>query len=343
MFRTSTFLTTALALIMPTSALAHHVDAEISISSASPIFVTVSNQSGSSDANERLLTMMNPAQITVKGEALCKNSSVIDSIQLHFGLDYIESGPNGHTLWGVWDSSEPLLYENRNSASYSITHDVALGDTWAVGTLVTLAPNAVKVVEDQLKAYVNNGGSAIDFLRTDAAFETAVTANATVACERNGSVFFDTVPRTVTMHILYKGDPNIQVQTVGNGPDAVAPNQPTLPPFAIYAPQLKGAIALGYSDHGRGDSRDRGPIDIDDDGDDESDRFVDYGTYEVYNIEEACYDDLWSGYVSYSSDDLCGDPRMAVTSDGVCVFVDDGCVPQEFDSCRTLDGCCDGL
>ena len=232
-FFTNTVALFALVLfLMPTSTLANHVDAEISISTASPIFVSVSNLSGSTNVNERLLTMITPAEITVKGHAQCKNGSAAQSVQLHFGLDYIESSPKGHKLWGIWDSSEPYLPETISTA-YSISHNINISPTWELGTLVTLHPNAVKVVEDNLKAYVSNGGSAIDFLRADASFETVVIASATVACERDGSVFYDTVSKPTTMHVLYKGDPNLEAQTIGQNPNQVNPNQPGSPSYAL--------------------------------------------------------------------------------------------------------------
>jgi hypothetical protein len=328
--------------LMPVSALANHTDAEIDISSTSPIFVSVSNLSGSTNVNERLLTMTTPATINVKGQAQCKNGSAVQSVQLHFGLDYIESGPNGHTLWGVWDSSSPQLFGPTNDTPFDITHDVNISPTWQLGTLVTIVPNAVKVVEDNLKAYVNNGGSALDFLRADAAFETTLTASATVACEKNGSVVFDTVSQTTTIHILYKGDPNLEVQTVGQNPNQVAPNQPALPEYAIYAPQLKGAIIVGHKAGGRGNAQPPGDDqDVRDPvtGDEIS---VAYAEFPRYNIADGYFErELWSGYVSYLADAVCSEPVMAVTGDGECVLLEDGCFPQEFDSCRTLDGCCD--
>ncbi len=237
--------------LVPVSALANHVDAQVSITSVSPIFVSVSNTSGSTNVNERLLTMTTPATITVRGGAQAKNLAVVQSVQLHFGLDFIQSGPNGHTLWGIWDSSAPQLFQSTNSVQYDITHDIAISPTWDLGTLVTLRPNAVKVVEDQLKAYVNGGGKALDFLQQDAAFEIPVKVYATVTAERNGSVFFDTVGATTTMHILYKGDPNLKVQTVGNNPNTLLPNKPNLPQVAVYAPQMKGSIAPARKPFGK--------------------------------------------------------------------------------------------
>ncbi len=343
----------ALALA-PMSALANHVDADITISSVSPIFVSVSNLSGSTNVNERLLTMTTPATITVKGQGQCTNLAAVQSVQLHFGLDYIESGPNGHTLWGVWDSSAPQAFQSTNNAQFEITHDIAISPTWSIDTLVTIAPNAVKVVEDNLKTYVSNGGKALDFLRQDGSFETTVTASATVACERNGSVFFDTVSQSTTMHVLYNGDPNLEVQTVGQNPNGVQVNQPALPEYAVYAPQLKGAIILGHAKGGVvRPPDDRDPIDdrdpTDDDGeirdpvDENDDRSVEYATFPVYDIATGTYlREPWTGYVSYWADDVCDAPQMGVTGDGVCVQVPE-CLPQEFDSCRTVDGCCDGL
>lgn len=301
--------------------------ASIGIVSATPmIHVTVRNVSNSTSSDKRqLATVSPPPAYSLDGQVFCKailgGSTRLVESQLLFGTPVVLVNEAGAGIWpiGVWDSSDPIEYDaNISSADVSFDHLIDLPTTWNGG--LELGFNPAKVVEDHLATWVQNGGSAADFLRQDDVFEVQIPVNLVGVCRNTSSYgvheYAGYTRRWITASVFYQGDPDVVDPirpAVGVAGSLLGPSLP--PQFHVYSP----ASQQPAEDDGREPT---------------------FARFAIYDVETASYDGLWSGWVTYSGDICPVNPQPAVTPTGECVLVE-ACVPVEFDSCRALAGCCD--
>lgn len=251
----STSLFTALSLSLLTATAAHadelkltHGVSNLLITSAVPdLNLSVRNLSGSPLAADRELVMVSAQPLVeVEAQVWCREMSSgqndLRSVELTFGTSDVYIGPNGYDVMdlGVWDASEPLLYQGGlSSDEVYLDHQLDLPTTWDGG--FTLGFNPVKVVEQRLQAYVNNGGTAADFLRQDDVFETTIDLNVVAWCEYQGTYVDVLYPgmrtREVTVAIFYHGDPEIQDDPITPiaTPGTITTTPPP-PPLTLTAP-----------------------------------------------------------------------------------------------------------
>ena len=275
--------------------------------------VSVVNLSGSSDAEERELTVVSSApEIAVNGQVLCEEGSTVTEIKFLMGTVGIYNGKQLQEGF-IWDSAEPLVYDTVSRGRlFSFDEEVETPLTFDRHAGIVISGfDPVRVVEWELLKFVLNGGSVVDFLRTDDVYETTFEVHAVGICDTGSGEkhFYET--REVTAYIFYHGDPNITPQVVGGGEKDVVADAPLSK--VVYIEEEEEEI-----------------------------REVVYERFEIYDVDNSAYSGLWAGYVTYMSAEESRTPQMAVTSDGICVQVV-GDLPEEFESCRTLDGCCAGL
>ena len=304
--------------------------ASIGITSATSSFnVAVRNISPSTDADERELYVVSaPPDYSLSGQVFCKpilgGTTRLVSSQLLFGNALLQTTAEGTTIldWGVWDESAPIVYGgNIESANAHFDHAIDLPPTWNGG--IELGFNPVKVVEDRLADYVDGGGSAVDFLRTDDVFEVQIAVNLAGTCQNTSDygvkLYSGYTRRWITARVFYEGDPNLHEQPAITLPDQI--QAPSLPPqLYVYAPIARSGRGDGTSD---GDGR-----------------TATFERYPIYDVRAGVYEELWSGWVTLTESSCTGTPQTAVTPTGECVLVE-ACMPADFTSCRALDGCCD--
>jgi hypothetical protein len=249
---TSVFTALSLSLFAHTAQadelkLTHGVSSILITSAVPDINLSVRNLSGSSLSEDRELVMVSAQPVVdVEAQVFCRQMSSgqndLRSVELTFGASDVYIGANGYDVMevGVWDGSEPLLYQGGlSSDEVYLEHQLDLPTTVNDGSW--LAFNPAKVVEQRLQAYVNNGGTAADFLRQDDVFEVDISMNVVVWCEYQGTYVDVMYPgmrtRPVTVAIFYHGDPNIQddpITTVGT--IGTITTTPTPPPLTVTAP-----------------------------------------------------------------------------------------------------------
>lgn len=235
----------AAAVGIPSMSFAVH---DVIISSNIPILnISVRNVSASTDPALRDLRVTSPTPVVnVKGQVWCKSfqqgQTRADTAQVLFGNVSLWVQPGGVDLLtiGAWSSSPVVaLGGNETLRNYDISAPVNFPDRWNGG--ISLGFNPVKVVEDRLEQYVDNGaGSEADFLRVDDVFETTVTMSAAGWCDyaspnlTPGS-YAGLRQVEVPVHIFYHGDPDIQDPVVAVGSPGTI-QAPPPPPGPAYAP-----------------------------------------------------------------------------------------------------------
>lgn len=212
---------------IPTMSFAVH---DIIVSSNIPALnISVRNLSGSPDPALRDLRVTSPMpMLNVNGQVWCKSfqnaHTRADAAQILFGNVSLMSTQNGVDALtvGAWSASDVEgLGADETLRNYSIAAPVEFPDHWNGG--VTLGFNPVRVVEDRLDNYVQNGaGSEASFLRVDDVFETTITLNAVGWCEYdsqnlNGKRYAGLREIEVPVHIFYHGDPEIEDQVTAVG------------------------------------------------------------------------------------------------------------------------------
>jgi hypothetical protein len=311
--------------------------ASIYIGSATPYLnLSVQNLSGSSDPEERELVMTSPMpEYELSGQVFCDailgGTTELKRAQLMFGHGIVMSSQGGGTtLWptDMWDASEPQLFGGVTAADVDFQHELDIPTTWQGGP-ITLGFNPVEVVEKRLADYVTNGGTAADFLRTDDVFEVEVGVNLVGVCENTSDYgvneYVGYTRRYITVAIFFHGDENIEdpITQVGGLPGdiAVGSSSPLLLKVrAPLSPRVSRVLASREEEPPTG---------------------REYVRYNEYDPTTSSYLGLWSGWVTPSEDDTCYEhPVTAVTPDGRCVLVDEGCVPASFGRCAQVTGCC---
>lgn len=252
MSRLHTLIGAAVIALSPTAAAASEADMsfaihDVSVSSNIPALnISVRNLAASRLPANRNLRVTSPKpMLNVSGQVWCKSFNAAHtraaSARVLFGNAHVVSSPDGADVYpiGTWSPSPMVnLGADEMLRNYSINAPVDFPDHWTGG--FTLGFNPVKVVEDRMKQFVENGaGSEADFLRVDDVFETTITMNAVGWCEyksQNIDGRYAGVRRIeVPVHIFYHGDPDIEDTT------AVVESSGTLqapppPPGPAYAP-----------------------------------------------------------------------------------------------------------
>lgn len=216
--------------------------ASLPILSATPyVNVTVRNLSASTDPEDRVLTVVSaPPVVDVEAQAFCVPVAVqaggwtrLDRAQLMLGGPIIAQFPDGYEVvdWTVWDRS-PMVdgFGNVTASDLAFEHAIDLPQTWD-DPLIDFGFNPVGLVEEHLETWVDNGGSAADFLREDAVFEAHVDLNVVAWCVNTTQFGERTYPgittRPLTIAVFYQGDPDIREPSRWGTPtDVLAPKPP---------------------------------------------------------------------------------------------------------------------
>ncbi|MCW5725063.1 MAG: hypothetical protein KIS81_08890 [Maricaulaceae bacterium] len=219
--------------------------------------VAVRNMSGSPHPAHRLLRVISPDPVVnVSGQVWCQNynhaSTAARGAQVLFGNVFLHQSPNGVDVvtLGAWASSaRHPMNGSQTLVNFQISTPMNLPQTWDSQALVTLGFNPVQVVEQRLAQYVQQGGSAAQFLRTDDVFETTVTLNAAGWCQyqtQNINGEYAGVRRVqLTVRIFYQGDRNIDEHpTVAQTPGGINAPQPSQP-LGVAAPHDPNNSARG--------------------------------------------------------------------------------------------------
>ncbi|HZV85359.1 MAG TPA: hypothetical protein VFF48_10280 [Brevundimonas sp.] len=249
------------ALIALTASAAAASDAEmsfaihdVSVTSNLPALnISVRNLSASRLPAQRNLRVTSAKPVvSVAGQVWCKSFNAAHtraaSARVLFGNAHIASTPDGADVYpiGTWSPSPMVnLGADETLRNYSINAAVDFPDHWAGG--VSLGFNPVKVVEERMQQFVENGaGSQADFLRVDDVFETTITLNAVGWCEyesQNIEGRYAGVRRIeVPVHIFYHGDPDIEDTTAVVGSAGVIQGPPPAPgPSYTRGPGRRGS------------------------------------------------------------------------------------------------------
>lgn len=215
--------------------LADEVASVLITGNISDIDISVRNMSGSPDANQRALEVVSaPPVVGVDGQVWCSAGSTLDHVELMFGPLAMFHGPDPFLLdWGVWDVSAPLGFGNVDDADFSIEHELDFAHQVEPWNLFTDF-NPAEIVEAHLETYVDNGGSVVDFLRTDDVFEASITVSAVAWCtdDSDDGVAPGFRSRPIRAYIFYHGDRSITEQPVVGTPGDIA-TLPEPPPLGI--------------------------------------------------------------------------------------------------------------
>ncbi|MDO1558646.1 hypothetical protein Q0812_04285 [Brevundimonas sp. 2R-24] len=210
------------------------------------INISVRNMSQSTDPAMRDLRVTSQTPVlNVRGQVWCKSfqnaHTRADAARVMFGNAALASSPNGADIVpiGTWSHS-PLaqLGGDETIRNFNINAPVNFENHWNGG--VTLSFNPVRVVEERMEQFVQNGaGTEADFLRVDDVFETTIKMNAVGWCEYESQNIQGRYAGyrqiDVPVHIFYHGDPDI----ADAGPTVASPGAvraPATRPGPSYAP-----------------------------------------------------------------------------------------------------------
>lgn len=250
---------TVLTLLAATASTADQADMSTAIhdviltGNIPDVTVTVRNMSASTDPAQRDLRAVSAApQFHVTGQVWCKTLSNGPAhavrAQLYLGnvsLHSTNEGVDASTL-GSWGHSAPQAFSGTHEIeNFELDLTAPMQTSWE-GNAINLGFNPVRDVEERLEQYLaQNAGSAADFLRSDAVFETTIGVNAVGWCEYEGFNYSGTYAgyrrKDITVRIFYQGDSDIQdVPTAVGGANTVNAPAPARV-RAVLSPQGAGS------------------------------------------------------------------------------------------------------
>lgn len=214
MTRTLKTLTIATALLTTS---AHASPGGVYVDQATTsLGLSLENVSGSSDVDDRVFGLISEPMVHVDGQFGCPVGSTADSIQLVFGVMWMEGDHSFGLL--LWDESEELDLGGKPYGSFSIDHALNMPQTWdPEGPLVQLGFHPPLELEMLYQASKSKGADMVHWMQSDQAFESVgFTTNALLRCS-NGVEGLDSVDVDVTL--LYHGDRRISYQPLTDTPD----------------------------------------------------------------------------------------------------------------------------